>query len=54
MAKTAIKQHEKVTKQDSCKKCGKVIKNVRVIGRGKTKVAKMCDCGVFIGNEKIQ
>ncbi len=44
---------EKVVQKQTCDKCNQTIKMLRVAGKGKSKIAKMCNCGTFIGNEKI-
>lgn len=54
MAKTAVKQHDKKTQQNICSVCNKPIKPFSIMINSKTKMAKQCDCGLFIGNKKIQ
>jgi len=44
---------EKVVQKKVCEKCGQTIKFVRVMGRGKTKIGRECNCGLFVGDEKI-
>ncbi len=53
MAKTAVKQHDKKTQQNICNTCKKPIKAIGIVIKNKTKMARQCDCGLFIGNKKI-
>jgi len=44
---------DKVVQKQTCDKCNQTIKILRVAGSGKAKIGKMCDCGIYVGNEKI-
>jgi len=44
---------EKVIQKQTCSKCSQTVKTIRVMGRGKAKLARECGCGLFVRNEKI-
>jgi 6-phosphofructokinase len=44
---------EKVVQKRVCNKCNQTIKFIRVMGRGKSRIANECACGLFIGDKKI-
>jgi len=44
---------EKVIQKQVCDKCNQTIKVIRVMDKGKNKLGKQCECGLFVGNTKI-
>lgn len=44
---------EKVIQKQVCNKCGKPIKVIRIMGKGKNKLGKQCECGLYVGDKKI-
>lgn len=54
MAKTAVMKQEKIVSVKICTKCKQKIIPFSIILNGKRKMAKNCDCGLFLNGEKLQ
>ena len=52
MAKIAIKNEKRM--ENLCSTCYKPLVPMTIMAKGKKKTVTSCDCGLFMGNEKIR